>query len=166
MQFALIHGFNPIFRKKAKPVGNVDDEVRAELAAMFDILYTERGVGIGANMVGLLKRIAVVDLQEERARQPLALIDPRITWSSEEMQTHMEASLCWPGISAEVTRPSRIKLTYLDETGAQRDMQAEGWLAQVIQHEIDYLDGVIFPDHLPKVKRDMVLRKIRKLKAR
>ena len=164
MTIALIHGFTPIFRKKARPVDAVDDEARAQVAAMFDILYAARGVGIGANMVGLLRRIAVVDLQEGGLRQPLALINPDITWVSDETQTHAEASLCWPGVSAEITRPLRIALSYQDEDGVAQEMQAEGWLAQVIQHEIDYLNGVIFPDHLPKMKRDMIMRKIRKLK--
>ena len=162
---ALIQGFHPVFRKKAAAVEAVDQETRAQVAAMFEILYSARGVGIGANMVGLLRRIAVIDLQEGGAPAPLALINPVITWASQGTQTHVEASLCWPGISAEITRAQAIRLTYLDENGRAREMQAEGWLAQVIQHEIDYLDGVIFPDHLPKVKRDMVMRKIRKLKG-
>ena len=164
-ELALVKGFHPIFRKKAASVETVDDGVRAQVARMFEILYGARGVGIGANMVGLLRRIIVIDLQDGGARRPLALINPDIIWLSEETQTHAEASLCWPGVSADVTRPAAIRVAYLDAAGAARELEAAGWLAQVIQHEVDYLDWVIFPDRLPKVKRDMVMRKIRKIKA-
>jgi len=161
---SLIRGYDPIFRKKAAPVPAVDDTVRATVARMFDILYAAGGVGLGANMVGLLQRIAIIDLQPGGRREPLALINPEITWRSEALQTHSEASLCFPGVSAEVTRPAAIRLTYLDEQGAPREREAKGWLAQVIQHEVDYLDGVLFPDRLSRVKRDMAMRKIRKIR--
>ena len=161
---SLIRGYDPIFRKKAAPVLAVDDTVRATVARMFDILYAAGGIGLGANMVGLLQRIAVIDLQPGGRRDPLALINPEITWRSEALQTHSEASLCFPGVSAEVTRPAAIRLNYLDEQGASCEREAEGWLAQVIQHEVDYLDGVLFPDRLSRVKRDMAMRKIRKIR--
>ena len=161
---ALIHGYDPIFRKKAAPVAVVDDSVRASVARMFDILYAAGGTGLGANMVGSLERIAIVDLQPDGRRAPIALINPEIVWRSAEQQTFTEASLCFPGISAEVTRPASIRLTYQDIAGEQREMTAEGWLAQVIQHEVDYLDGILFPDRLSRVKRDMLMRKIKKLR--
>lgn len=161
---SLIRGYDPIFRKRAKPVPVVDDAVRATVARMFDILYAAGGIGLGANMVGLLQRIAIVDLQPAGRRDPLALINPEITWRSEEVQTHTEASLCFPDVTAEVTRPAAIRVTYLDEVGEGRERQADGWLAQVIQHEVDYLDGVLFPDRLSRVKRDMVMRKIKKIR--
>ncbi|WP_425403113.1 peptide deformylase [Hwanghaeella sp.] len=161
---SLILGFDPIFRKKARPVPAVDDAVRARVARMFDILYEAGGIGLGANMVGSLERIAIVDLRPDGRSEPLTLINPEIVWSSDETQTFSEASLCFPGISADVTRPAAIRLTYLDQAGEGREMSAEGWLAQVIQHEVDYLDGILFPDHLSRVKRDMVMRKIRKIR--
>ena len=161
---SLILGFDPIFRKKARPVPAVDDAVRARVTRMFDILYEAGGIGLGANMVGSLERIAIVDLQPDGQREPLTLINPEIIWTSDETQTFSEASLCFPGVSAEVTRPAAIRLTYLDLAGEGREMSAEGWLAQVIQHEVDYLDGILFPDHLSRVKRDMVMRKIRKIR--
>ena len=161
---SLIHGYDPIFRKKAQPVAAVDDTVRATVARMFDILSTAGGIGLGANMVGLLQRIAIVDLKPDGRPDPLVLINPEITWRSTEEQTHTEASLCFPGVSAEVTRPAAIRLTYLDETGAAREIEAQGWLAQVIQHEVDYLDGILFPDRLSRVKRDMAMRKIKKIR--
>lgn len=163
-QPALIRGFDPIFRKKALPVEVVDDRLRAVVISLFDILYEAGGIGLGANMVGLLKRIAIVDLQPEGKREPLALINPEIVWRSATLQTHTEASLCFPGVSAEVTRPQAIRLTYLDEWGESHEKAADGWLAQVIQHEVDYLDGVLFPDHLSRMKRDMVMRRIKKIR--
>lgn len=163
-KLSLLQGYHPIFRKKALSVESVDDTIRATIAQMFDILYEAGGVGLGANMVGLLQRIAIVDLQTDGRRDPLAFINPDIIWRSEDLQTHTEASLCFPGITAEVTRPAAIRITYLDQTAESREMEAEGWLAQVIQHEVDYLDGILFPDHLSRVKRDMVMRKIKKIR--
>jgi len=161
---SLIRGYDPIFRKKAQPVRAVDDAVRASVARMFNILYDAGGIGLGANMVGSLDRIAVVDLQPEGRREPLALINPEVIWRSDRQQTFTEASLCFPGVTAEVTRPDAIRVIYLDEAGARRELEAEGWLAQVIQHEVDYLDGILFPDRLSRVKRDMAMRKIKKIR--
>lgn len=158
----LTYGPDPIFRKKATAVAEVDDGVRETVEAMFDLLYREKGVGIGANMAGLLQRIVVIDLQEGGARQPLALINPEIIWSGEETQTFTEASLSFPGISAEITRPKSIKVRYLDCEGCAQELEAEGWLAQVIQHEVDYLDGKTYLDHLSATKRNMLMRKYKK----
>ncbi len=161
---ALIRGYDPIFRKYAEPVDKVDFEIREIITQMFMILYDAGGIGLGANMVGLLKRIAVIDLMPEGQRNPIALINPEITWWAEKTQTFTEASLCFPGISAEITRPSAIRVQYLDKQGDAQVMEADGWLAQVIQHEVDYLDGMLFVDHLSRVKRDMLMRKIKKIR--
>ena len=160
----LIIAPDPVFRMTAEPVNEVDDQTRAEVKAMFDTLYREQGVGLGANMVGLLKRIIVVDLQEEGKKAPLAMINPEITKLSGETQTFEEASLSFPGISANVTRPGSIDVAYLDTDGNSRSLEATGFLATVIQHEIDYLDGRTYLDHLSAVKRNMLLKKMAKLK--
>jgi len=161
---ALIRGFDPIFRKKAAPVTVFDADLRLTVEKLYEILYTAGGIGLGANMVGLLQRIAIVDLQPGGVRTPLTLINPEITWMSEAQQSFEEASLCFPGVGANVTRPAAIRLSYRDPKGAAREREAEGWLAQVIQHEMDYLDGIIFPDRLSRLKRDRLMRKIRKIK--
>lgn len=153
---------DPVFRKQALPVVVVDDEIRSTINSMFDTLYQERGVGLGANMVGLLKRIIIVDLQENSVQSPQAFINPELLWASDETQTFSEGSLSFPGISADITRPSSIRITYLDEEGVRRELEASGWLATVIQHEMDYLDGRTFLDHLSKLKRDMLLKKMMK----
>ena len=152
----LIIGPDPIFRKTAEPVEQVDDEIRTLVKAMFATLYAEKGVGLGANMVGLLWRIIVIDLQD--GSEPLACINPTISNLSKEMQTFTEGSLSFPGMTAEITRPESLTLTYLNELGHKQQIFAEGWLSQVIQHEIDYLDGRLFVDYLSKIKRDRLLK--------
>ncbi|WP_286831321.1 MULTISPECIES: peptide deformylase [Kordiimonas] len=153
---------NPIFRQKALPVVDVDDGIKALAGQMLDVMYENRGIGIAANMVGLLHRIIVVDIQPDGNRDPLVCINPEITWASDETSTNEEASLSFPGISADITRPNAIKLTYLDQQGEKQELDAEGFLAIVIQHEMDYLDGRTYLDHLSKMKRDRLLKKMQK----
>ena len=158
----LILAPDPVFRKKAAPVCEITDDIRALVAAMFETLYTHDGLGIGANMVGILKRIVVVDMREGGEKSPIALINPVITTSSDETQAFAEASLSYPGITAEITRPRLITVDYVDTDGAPQTLTAEGWFAQVLQHEIDYLDGRVFLDYLKPVKRSMLLKKMQK----
>ncbi|WP_417463712.1 peptide deformylase [Kordiimonas sp.] len=159
---SLITAPNPIFRQKAVAVDDVNDDVRALANQMLDIMYESRGIGIAANMVGLLKRIVVLDLQPEGHREPMVCINPEILWRSDATSTHEEASLSFPGISAEITRPDAIRLAYLDMEGTRHEIDADGWLATVLQHEIDYLDGKTYLDHLSKMKRDLLLKKMQK----
>lgn len=158
----LVYAPNPIFRQKALPVDKVDDEIRSLVDKMLATVYVEGAVGLGSNMVGVLKRIVVIDLQEGGARNPRIFINPEITWYSEEMQTFKEASLCFLGIDADVTRPKAIKMNYLDYDGKPQEIEAEGFLATVIQHEVDYLGGKIFLDYLSKLKRDTLMKKMEK----
>ncbi|TNE66932.1 MAG: peptide deformylase [Alphaproteobacteria bacterium] len=158
----LVYAPNPIFRKKAEPVEAVDDSIRAIIDDMLETMYAERGVGIGANMVGILKQIIVLDLQPEGVRDPLVCVNPKIVWYSEEKSSMEEASLCFPGISAEVSRPRAIHVTYLDRDGVARELEAEGDLATVIQHEMDYLEGMTYLDYLSKMKRDLLMKKMAK----
>jgi len=158
----LVYAPNKIFKEHAQPVERVDGEVRLLADKMLAILYVEGAIGLGANMVGLLKRIAVIDLQEDGVRNPRIFINPEIIWYSEETQVFEERSLCFPGIAAEVTRPKAIRLSYLDYDGKSCELEAEGFLATVIQHEVDYLDGKIFLDYLSKLKRDTLLKRMEK----
>jgi peptide deformylase len=159
---SLIAAPHPIFKQISAPVDTVDDELRAFIRDLFQTLEYEQAVGLAAPMVGVLKRIVVVDLHEGGVSNPLTIINPEITWKSEEMQQHEEASVCFAGISAEITRPMSITLRYIDENNAPQELTAEGFLASVIQHEIDYLDGITFLDHLSKLKRDMLVKKMTK----
>ncbi len=156
----IVYAPNEIFRKKATIVENVTNETRQIVDAMFHTMYLEHGVGLGANMVGILQRIAVIDLQEGGNKQPYCFINPEITWHSKETQTFIESSLSFPSISAEIIRPKAIKMAYLDYNGQKQNIDADGFLATVIQHEIDYLDGKTFLNYLSNTKRDMLIRKM------
>lgn len=158
----LVYAPNSIFKMKAEPVETVDDNIRQLVDKMLATIYLEGAVGLGANMVGVLKRIAVVDLRKDGVKEPMVFINPVITWYSEEKQTHAEASLCFPGIEAEITRPKAIKVNFLDYNGAAQELEIEGFLATVVQHEIDYLDGKVFLDYLSPMKRDVLIRKMQK----
>ena len=162
MKLPLVYGPDEIFSKIALPVKHVDDSIRSIIEDMFDTMYHEHAIGMGANMIGILKRIVVVDMQENGIRKPYAFINPEIIWLSDEMQTHKEASICFPGIAAAITRPKALKLVYLDRDGYKQELEAEGFFATVIQHEVDYLNGKIFLDYLSKMKRDMLLKKMSK----
>ncbi|WP_262691701.1 peptide deformylase [Kordiimonas aestuarii] len=158
----LILAPNPIFRKKAVPIAEVTDEVRQHADQMLEIMYMNRGIGIGANMVGLLKRIVVLDLQLEGKRSPLVCINPEIIWQSDVTSSNEEASLSFPGISAQITRPDAVRVRYLDLDGKQQELDADGWLATVLQHEMEYLDGRTYLDNLSKMKRDLLVKKMQK----
>jgi len=154
---------NPIFKKTSDPVERVDDDVRQLVSDMFDTLDATGGLGIAASMVGVAKRIITVDLKENGSSNRLACINPEIVWASDETSEYEEASLSFPGIGANITRPSKIRLRYLDETGTPQELDAEVPLSTVIQHEMDYLDGRTYLDHLSRMKRDRLLKKMQKL---
>ena len=155
----LVYAPNSIFRKKATSVSSVNAEVRNIVDSMFEIMYEHGAVGLGANMVGVLQRIAVVDLQENGAKQPYVFINPKIVFSSIETQTFEEGPLSYPGIKADITRPGKIELEYLDYEGKSQVLTASGWFATVIQHELDYLNGKVFLDYLSPLKRNFLLKK-------
>jgi peptide deformylase len=158
----LLYAPHPIFSQTSESVAKVDDAVRALVQDLFDTLEVEQGIGMAAPMVGVKQRVIVVDLYENGVSHPLAFINPEIVWRSEEMQEQEEASLCFVGISAEVKRPYGIRVRFLDMHGLPQEMSAEGLLASVVQHEMDYLDGKTFLDHLSRLKRDTLLKKMNK----
>lgn len=162
----LVYAPNPIFKQKAQPVEKVDQEINLLIDKMFKTLYLEKGIGLAANMVGVLKRIIVIDIFENGCSSPLCFINPEITWKSQETQSFEEASLSFPSISAKIERSKAIKLDYLDRKGGKKTFEAEGFLATVIQHEYDYLEGVVYIDYLSPLKQKMLLKKMQKhLKA-
>ncbi|WP_169567485.1 peptide deformylase [Sneathiella limimaris] len=163
-KLSLVVAPDPIFRQKAKPVAEVTDETRDYVRQMFDILETEKGIGIGANMVGLTEQIIVIHMKDGGPGDYLAMINPQILQSSEETQEFEEASLSYPGISASITRPAQIEVQYLDQQGEERTLKADGFLSTVIQHEMDYLQGRTYLDHLSRLKRNTLLRKYQKLR--
>ncbi|MEX0759143.1 MAG: peptide deformylase [Tistlia sp.] len=156
---------DPRLKKRAAPVGTVDAEVRQLMDDMLETMYAAPGIGLAANQVGVLQRVIVLDLsRDDEPPRPLRMADPELVWVAEEDAGYEEGCLSLPEHYAEVVRPAAILVRYLDETGAQRELEADGLLATCIQHEIDHLDGVLFVDHISALKRNMILRKLLKSK--
>ncbi len=155
---------DPVLRQIAKPVTLVDKRIAQFMEDMLESMYKAHGIGLAANQVGSLDRIIAVDVSEERnGTKAILMANPEITWFDPEANfTYKEGCLSIPEQYAEVTRPKRIRFTYLDLHGKKQEMEAEDLLSQCIQHEIDHLNGVLFIDHLSKLKRDMITRKVEK----
>jgi peptide deformylase len=154
---------DPTLRARCRPVGPQDtDAVRALLPRMFATMYQAPGIGLAAPQIGQKLRFLVADVQPDEARHPIAMINPEIAARSAELAVREEGCLSLPGQYAEVTRPARVKVRYLDATGARREIEAAGLLSACLQHEIDHLDGVLFVDHLSALKRNMILRRLAK----
>ena len=151
----------PVLRQVAQPVDDITDDIKQLANNMAETMYAAPGIGLAANQVGLLKRVIVMDCA--RDDEPPALwkmINPEIIWLSEENTKMEEGCLSIPGHNAEVVRPSEVQVSYLDIEGQKQEMQATGLLAACVQHEIDHLNGVLFLDHLSRLKRDMIMRKV------
>ena len=150
---------------KARPVHAVDDKIRRLMDDMLDTMYGAIGIGLAAPQVGQSSRVIVLDVAREGEKpQPLQLANPEILWRSPELTTGNEGCLSLPEHYAEVTRPAKIRLRYLDYQNEIREIEASGLLAMCLQHEIDHLDGVLFVDHISSLKRGMILRKLAKAK--
>ena len=160
---SLVIAPDPIFKMKSAPV-EVNAEIQKLMDDLLETIYSEQAAGIAAPMVGVLKQVVVIDLQEEGQKNPLFMANPEIIERSEEMQTFTEGSLCYPGISEKVTRPTKITVKYLDYNGVEQILTADDFLATCILHEVDYLHGVTFLDYVSKVKRDILMRKMAKFK--
>ncbi|KQP42169.1 peptide deformylase [Methylobacterium sp. Leaf106] len=154
-------------RQVSTPVGAIDDEIRTLAADMLETMYDAPGVGLAAIQVGVTKRVVTIDTsKDENARQPQIFIDPEIVWASEEKRVYDEGCLSIPEYYGEVERPDRVRVRFRDLSGESREIEADGLLATCIQHEIDHLDGVLFIDHLSKLKRDRVIKKFVKAAKR
>jgi len=154
-------------RLKSDPVKTVDAEVRALVDDMFETMYKAPGVGLAAIQVGVPRRIVTVDTaKKDEPKQPQAFINPEIVWSSEEKGTYEEGCLSIPEYYEEVERPSEVKVRFMDLSGKTQEVAADGLLATVLQHEIDHTNGVLFIDHISKLKRDRVLKKFAKAAKR
>ncbi len=156
---------DPRLKAVSEPVKRVDDEIRRLADDMLDSMYAADGIGLAAIQIGVPKRMLVMDLaQREGKKEPRLFINPTIVWASEELATFEEGCLSVPEFWDEVERPARIKAEYLDRDGNKQLLEADGLLATCLQHEMDHLNGVLFIDHLSKLKRSMVLRKLTKAK--
>ncbi len=161
---------DPRLREISKPVASVNADVRALVADMFETMYDAPGIGLAAIQVGVPQRILVIDLQEPESeeedapvvRDPRVFINPEIVEQAEDAQPYTEGCLSVPDQYAEVDRPVSIRAKWLDLDGTAHDERIEGLLAVCLQHEMDHLDGILFIDHLSRLKRDMLLRKLAK----
>jgi peptide deformylase len=156
---------DPRLKMKARPVTAVDDKVRRLMDDMLETMYLSIGIGLAAPQVGKALRVLVVDCAREGEKpQPLRIANPEILWHCDELMTANEGCLSLPEHYAEVERPARIRLRYLDHENEMRELAANGLLATCLQHEIDHLDGLLFVDHISSLKRGMILRKLAKAK--
>ena len=161
---------DPRLRQISSPVEDVNDEVRALIADMFETMYAAPGIGLAAIQVGVPRRILVIDLQEpeeedgEPVRDPRVFINPEIVKTSDLEVPYTEGCLSIPDQYAEVERPDHIRARWLDEQGKAHEENIDGLLAVCLQHEMDHLEGILFIDHLSRLKREMVLKKLAKLR--
>jgi peptide deformylase len=159
---------DPLLRRKSAPVEAVTPETRALIDDMFETMYAAPGIGLAAIQVGVPQRILVIDLQEpeeeegEPVRRPMVFINPEIVTASDTLQVYNEGCLSVPEMYAEVERPDRITARWLDREGDPHEEELDGLLAICLQHEMDHLEGVLFIDHLSRLKRDMILKKLAK----
>ena len=154
-------------RLVSAPVARIDAEVKKLVAEMFDTMYEAPGVGLAAIQLGVPKRVVTIDATRgEEEKQPIALINPEIFWISEEKIGHEEGCLSIPEYLDEVERAERVRFRFLDLEGKPHEVEADGLLARVVQHEIDHINGVLFIDHLSKLKRDRVTKKFAKAAKR
>ena len=154
-------------RLVSAPAKKIDVELRRLVDDMFETMYEAPGIGLAAIQVGAAKRVVTMDLaKKEEPKEPRVFINPEIVWASEEKATYEEGCLSIPEFYEEVERPAQVKVRYLDLEGKAQEIEAAGLLATCLQHEIDHLNGVLFIDHISKLKRDRVAKKFAKAAKR
>jgi peptide deformylase len=150
-------------RQVSKPVAKIDAATRKLVDDMFATMYAAPGIGLAAIQVGEPRRIITLDLaKKDQSKEPRVVINPEVLWSSDEKATYEEGCLSIPDYYEEVVRPAAVKVKYLDIDGKTQEVEATGLLATALQHEIDHLNGVLFIDHISKLKRDRVIKKFAK----
>lgn len=173
---------DPLLKKISKPVEKVDDNLRKLMDDMVQTMYVEGGIGLAAVQVGVLKRVLVMDLEYDveehhhhdhgscngvhvKNTNPIYFINPEILTKSEELSSFNEGCLSFPNARAEVVRPKQVKVKFLDYNGKEQVKEMDDIMATCIQHEIDHLNGITFVDHISKLKRDVILKKMKKIRA-
>ena len=155
-----------VLRRPADPVDEIDDEVRALVRDMFETMYDAKGIGLAAPQVGISRRIVVLDVEGESGESnPVALVNPRLASRTTKKDKQAEGCLSVPGVEGIVQRPVSVVVDGMDPEGRSVRLEAEGLFARALQHEIDHLDGVLFIDRLSPLKRQLLLKKWRKLQA-
>jgi len=154
-------------RQVSEPIGDITDDIRALARDMLETMYEAPGIGLAAIQIGVPKRLVVIDLAKDgEEKRPMVLVNPEITWASDERRAYEEGCLSIPDYYEEVERPERVRFRYRDLDGKTVEADADGVLATCVQHEIDHLNGVLFIDYLSKLKRDRVIKKFQKAAKR
>jgi peptide deformylase len=162
---AILTAPDPRLQAVSTDVETVDADIRKLVDDMAESMYAAEGIGLAAVQIGMPKRVIVIDLdQKEGKKNPRAFINPKILWASEETAVFEEGCLSVPEIWDDVERPARIRCEYLDRDGNKQLLEADGLLATCLQHEMDHLNGVLFIDHLSRLKRSMAIKKLTKAK--
>jgi peptide deformylase len=158
---------DPRLRQVSKPVAKITDEVKALVADMFETMYDAPGIGLAAIQVGVPQRLVTLDLaRKDEPRQPQVIVNPEIVWSADERSIYEEGCLSIPEFYEEVERPAQVKVRYTDLDGNPHEVEANGLLATCLQHEIDHLNGVLFIDHISRLKRERIIKKFAKAAKR
>jgi|TARA_B110000259_G_scaffold135910_1_gene153088 peptide deformylase len=155
---------DPFLRQISSEVMKVDDEIRQLMDDMLETMYDAPGIGLAAIQIGVPKRIIVIDLSKEEEKKPLYFVNPKVIVKSKKNSTYEEGCLSVPGQFAEIDRPDKCHVNYLDYNGQKKEIKAEGLLATCIQHEIDHLEGILFIDYLSKLKKNYIVKKLSKQK--
>ena len=159
----LIHP-DPRLKKPCDPVVEVTPEIAQLASDMLETMYDAPGIGLAAPQVGAMKRVIVMDCIKDGPPEPMVLLNPRVIWASEDLSSYDEGCLSIPDQYAEVKRPASVTVRWMDLDGAEQERMFEGLWATCVQHEIDHLDGKLFIDYLGPLKRQMITRKMEKLK--
>jgi len=156
---------DPLLKKKCSDVAEVTHDIRTLLNDMVETMYDAPGIGLAAPQVGVLKNIIVLDVaDDDEEPAPMKMINPKVVWASDELSTYEEGCLSVPQSYAEIERPANVRVQYLDETGASCEIEAGNMFATCVQHEIDHLEGTLFIDHMSRIKRSIIMRKLTKMK--
>ena len=158
---------DPVLKQEAQEIGSMTSDIQKQMDRMLATMYDAPGIGLAANQVGLLNRVLVMDLarkDEGEEAAPICMANPEIIYESEEMSVMEEGCLSIPKQYAEVERPAIVRVKYVDYDGKEAELKAEGLLSHCVQHEIDHLNGVLFVDYLSSLKRNMLMRKLEKMR--
>ena len=154
-----------MLRQKSLPVKKIDKDIQNLMDDMLQTMYHAPGIGLAAIQIGIPKRVVVMDLSKEGdKKKPMYFVNPEITWKSNSNSTYEEGCLSIPGQFAKIERSKKCKIKFLDYNGDQKELNADGLLSTCIQHEIDHLNGILFMDHLSKLKKEIILKKVSKSK--
>ena len=156
---------NEVLRKKSTDVEKVDEDIKKLMDDMLETMYAAPGIGLAAIQVGVPKRVIVLDIApKDSPRNPMYFVNPKIVEKSKNNSTYEEGCLSVPGQFAEIDRPDKCHVKYLDYNGTPKEIEAEGMLATCIQHEMDHLEGILFIDYLSKLKKSLIIKKLSKQK--